>query len=89
MLSVTEDDVPKSASAVKVPACDAVARSIIEAGGSAEAHALHVGEPEAIEAVFAALDAAGRAYLRRLKRHAFSRGLSICCLSTHQSSRLP
>ena len=33
----------------------------------------------------APLDAAGRAYLRRLKRHAFSRGLSICCLSTHQS----
>ena len=33
----------------------------------------------------APLDAAGRAYLRRLKRHAFSRGLSICCVSTHQS----
>ncbi|PAW82269.1 MAG: xylose isomerase [Opitutia bacterium Tous-C8FEB] len=31
------------------------------------------------------LDAAGRAYLRRLRRHAFRRGLSICCLSTHQS----
>ncbi len=31
------------------------------------------------------LDAKGRAYLRRLKRHAFSRGLSICCVSTHQS----
>ncbi|MEY2879020.1 MAG: hypothetical protein RLZZ15_1400 [Verrucomicrobiota bacterium] len=31
------------------------------------------------------LDAAGRAYLHRLKRHAFSRGLSICCVSTHQS----
>jgi NAD(P)-dependent dehydrogenase (short-subunit alcohol dehydrogenase family) len=45
----------------QVEACDAVARSIIDGGGSAEAHALHVGEPEAIEAVFAALDAAGRA----------------------------
>jgi NAD(P)-dependent dehydrogenase (short-subunit alcohol dehydrogenase family) len=30
----------------QVEACDAVARSIIEAGGSAEAHALHVGEPD-------------------------------------------
>lgn len=33
----------------------------------------------------APLDAAGRAYLHTLKRHAFRRGLSICCLSTHQS----
>lgn len=31
------------------------------------------------------LDAAARAYLRGLKRHAFHRGLSICCVSTHQS----
>lgn len=31
------------------------------------------------------LDAAGRAYLRKLKRHAFHRGLDICCVSTHQS----
>jgi len=31
------------------------------------------------------LDAKGRSYLRRLKRHAFSRGLSVCCVSTHQS----
>ena len=33
----------------------------------------------------APLDAAGRAYLRRLKRHAFRNGLEICCVSTHQS----
>lgn len=33
----------------------------------------------------APLDAAGRAYLRRLKRHAFRAGLEICCVSTHQS----
>ncbi|NJM55467.1 MAG: sugar phosphate isomerase/epimerase [Verrucomicrobiae bacterium] len=33
----------------------------------------------------APLDAAGRAYLRKLKRHAFRNGLGICCLSTHQS----
>jgi L-ribulose-5-phosphate 3-epimerase len=33
----------------------------------------------------APLDAAGRAYLRGLKRHAFRQGLSICCVSTHQS----
>ena len=31
------------------------------------------------------LDAAGRAYLHGLKRHAFRNGLSICCVSTHQS----
>lgn len=39
----------------------AVAEAIRAGGGSAEAHALHVGDPEAIEAVFGALDAAGRA----------------------------
>jgi sugar phosphate isomerase/epimerase len=33
----------------------------------------------------APLDAAGRAYLRRLKRHAFRNGLEICCVSTHQT----
>ncbi len=33
----------------------------------------------------APLDAAGRGYLRRLKRHAFRTGLEICCVSTHQS----
>jgi len=33
----------------------------------------------------APLDAAGRAYLRKLKRHAFRNGLEICCVSTHQS----
>ena len=33
----------------------------------------------------APLDAAGRAYLHNLKRHAFRHGLSVCCVSTHQS----
>lgn len=33
----------------------------------------------------APLDAAGRAYLRKLKRHAFRNGLEICCVSTHQT----
>jgi len=33
----------------------------------------------------APLDTAGRAYLRKLKRHAFLNGLEICCVSTHQS----
>lgn len=33
----------------------------------------------------APLDAAGRSYLRKLKRQAFRNGLSICCVSTHQS----
>ena len=45
----------------KVEACEVVAQAIRDAGGSAEAHALHVGDPEAIEAVFAKLDASGRA----------------------------
>jgi sugar phosphate isomerase/epimerase len=31
------------------------------------------------------LDAAGRAYLRKLKRHAFTSGIDLICLSTHQS----
>lgn len=33
----------------------------------------------------APLDAAGRAYLRRLKRHAFRNGVAFICLSTHQT----
>ncbi|TXH66155.1 MAG: glucose 1-dehydrogenase [Lysobacteraceae bacterium] len=45
----------------KVEACDAVAAAIRERGGSAEAHALHVGDPAAIESLFAELDAAGGA----------------------------
>ena len=44
-----------------VQACETVAAAIRAAGGSAEAHALHVGDPDAIEALFAALDAAGKA----------------------------
>ena len=35
------------------------------------------------------LDAAGRAYLHKLKRHAFRNGLEICCLSTHQTFVTP
>ena len=33
----------------------------------------------------APLSAADRAYLRKLKRHAFRNGLDICCVSTHQT----
>lgn len=44
----------------KIDACETVASAIREAGGSAEARALHVGDPAAIEALFAALDADGR-----------------------------
>jgi len=44
----------------KAEACAEVAAAIAAAGGSAEAMAMHVGDPAAIEAVFAALDAAGR-----------------------------
>jgi len=44
----------------KLEGCEAVASAIRAAGGSAEAHAVHVGDPAAIEALFATLDAAGR-----------------------------
>lgn len=37
----------------------------------------------------APLDAAGRAYLRKLKRHAFHNGLEICNVSTHQNFLQP
>ena len=37
-----------------------MAAAIRDAGGSAEARALHVGDPAAIEALFAALDAEGK-----------------------------
>ncbi len=43
----------------KAEACEAVAQAIRDDGGSAEAHAMHVGDPAGIEALFAALDAAG------------------------------
>jgi NAD(P)-dependent dehydrogenase (short-subunit alcohol dehydrogenase family) len=43
----------------KLDGCEAVAAAIRAGGGSAEAHAMHVGDPAAIEAVFAALDASG------------------------------
>ena len=33
----------------------------------------------------APLDAAGRAYLRKLKRHAFLNGIELICVSTHQN----
>jgi len=44
----------------KKEACEEVATSIRENGGSAEAMALHVGDPVAIEAVFAKLESADR-----------------------------
>ena len=44
----------------RLEGCEAVASAIRAAGGSAEAHAVHVGDPAAIEALFATLDAAGR-----------------------------
>lgn len=44
----------------KLDGCEAVATAIRDAGGSAEARALHVGDPAAIEALFAALDETGR-----------------------------
>ena len=45
----------------KLEGCEAVASQIRAAGGSAEAHAVHVGDPAAIEGLFEKLDAAGRA----------------------------
>lgn len=44
----------------KLEACEAVAAAIRAAGGSAEARAAHVGDPAAIDALFAGLDADGR-----------------------------
>jgi NAD(P)-dependent dehydrogenase (short-subunit alcohol dehydrogenase family) len=45
----------------KLEACEAVAAAIRAAGGSAQALAMHVGDPAAIEAAFVALDGEGRA----------------------------
>jgi NAD(P)-dependent dehydrogenase (short-subunit alcohol dehydrogenase family) len=44
----------------KLEACEAVASAIRAEGGEAQAMAMHVGDPAAIEAMFAALDAQGR-----------------------------
>ena len=44
----------------KLEGCEAVAAAIRADGGSAEAIAMHVGDPAAIEAAFSRLDAAGR-----------------------------
>jgi NAD(P)-dependent dehydrogenase (short-subunit alcohol dehydrogenase family) len=44
----------------KLDGCEAVAAAIRAEGGDAQAMAMHVGDPAAIEAVFAALDAQGR-----------------------------
>ncbi len=44
----------------KLDGCETVAAAIREAGGSAEARAVHIGDPAAIEALFTALDAEGR-----------------------------
>jgi NAD(P)-dependent dehydrogenase (short-subunit alcohol dehydrogenase family) len=45
----------------KVDACETVAAAIRGDGGAAEARALHVGDPAAIETLFAGLDADGKA----------------------------
>jgi len=44
----------------KLEGCESVASTIRGDGGSAEAHAVHVGDPAAIEGLFEKLDAAGR-----------------------------
>ena len=44
----------------KRESCEEVAAAIRATGGSAEAQAMHVGEPTSIEALFATLDAANR-----------------------------
>ena len=45
----------------KLEACETVAAAIRAAGGSAQARAMHVGDPASIEALFAALDGEGKA----------------------------
>src|SRR3546814_1274897 len=44
----------------KVEACQQVADAIVASGGSAQANALHIGDPAAIEALFAQLETDGR-----------------------------
>jgi NAD(P)-dependent dehydrogenase (short-subunit alcohol dehydrogenase family) len=44
----------------KLDGCEKVVESIRGAGGTAQAMAMHVGDPAAIEAAFAALDAEGK-----------------------------
>jgi NAD(P)-dependent dehydrogenase (short-subunit alcohol dehydrogenase family) len=44
----------------KLEGCEAVAEAIRAGGGSAQAIAMHVGDPAAIEATFAQLDSEGR-----------------------------
>jgi NAD(P)-dependent dehydrogenase (short-subunit alcohol dehydrogenase family) len=44
----------------KRESCEAVVQAIVERGGSAQAMAMHVGDPVAIEAVFSKLDAEDR-----------------------------
>src|SRR3546814_20427694 len=44
----------------KVEACQQVADAIIASGGSAQANALHIGDPAALAAQFAPLDSGGR-----------------------------
>lgn len=44
----------------KLDGCEKVVESIRASGGSAQAMAMHVGDPAAIEAAFAALDAEGK-----------------------------
>jgi len=44
----------------RLEGCEAVAAAIRADGGSAEALAMHVGDPAAIEATFAALESAGK-----------------------------
>ncbi|MBS0457321.1 MAG: glucose 1-dehydrogenase [Proteobacteria bacterium] len=45
----------------KLDACEAIAAAIRAAGGSAQAQAMHAGEPASIEALFDTLDGQGRA----------------------------
>jgi len=45
----------------KLEGCEKVVEAIRAAGGSAQAMAMHVGDPAAIEAVFAALEGQGKA----------------------------
>lgn len=44
----------------KLEGCQAVAEAIARDGGSAEAHAMHIGDPASIEALFGTLDGRGR-----------------------------
>jgi sugar phosphate isomerase/epimerase len=59
--------------------------TVIDKAAALEADAVDILHRQMEIEEKAPLDRAARAYLRKLKRRAFLNGLSICCVSTHQT----